>query len=89
MSPTNSLAVKTLDELATRLANDSITVILIGEIFKMLIKKGLLSEHEVVARLEQIAAECMASPGAAPARAVGVVQIVRDIVADQVARKPS
>lgn len=79
----------------------SVSLILLGEMFKMLIEKDLLNEGDVIARLERVSVECGGSNtryishlpgtgiGTSAAEAVGQIQIVRDIVAGEVDRKPS
>jgi hypothetical protein len=75
---------------AAKFASEAVAVILIGEVLKMLVEKGLLNEGEVITTLEKVSAEYMVSPtGEAAGKAVGFLNIVRDIVAGEVNRKPS
>jgi len=78
------------DNLAFRLARGGVSAVLIGEVLKILVEKGVLTEGEAIARLERISAECMVSPtDAAAGEAVGIIRIVRDMVAGEAQRKPS
>ncbi|MGA2895157.1 MAG: hypothetical protein ABSE22_20015 [Xanthobacteraceae bacterium] len=78
------------DSLAFRLARGGVSVLLIGEVLKILVEKGVLTEGEAMARLERLSAECMAAPtGASAGEAVSIIQIVRDMVAGEAHRKPS
>jgi hypothetical protein len=57
------------------------------EILKALIQKGVLSQGEMVARLEELSKDLMTRQGAE--HAVPVVDIVRNFVAGEQKRAPS
>jgi hypothetical protein len=77
-------------DLAERIAIVGVSAVLIGEIFKLLIEKGVLREGEAVDRLERLAADLMSTPtGKSAPEAVSIIQAVRDYVADEIGRKPS
>ena len=79
-----------VDDLANRIAKIGASAVLIGEILRLLIEKGVLREVEAIDRLERIAAGCMASSDAqSVADQVVIIQSVRDYVAGELDRRPS
>lgn len=73
----------------TNWANIGVPLTLIGEVLKMLIEKDLLNQGTVINRLEGVMQQFMSDEPAAANYAVGLIQIVRDIVAGELDRKPS
>ena len=77
-------------DLSEWIARVGVNAVLVGEIFKLLIEKGVLREGEAVDRLERLAADLMSTPtGKNAPEAVSIIQAVRDYVADEIGRKPS
>jgi hypothetical protein len=65
-------------------------VVLISDIYKLLVEKGLITQGDAAARLERLSNEVMAS-GSEPSRglSVALIDVVRDTIANEQGRKPS
>jgi hypothetical protein len=65
-------------------------VVLIGDIYRVLVEKGLLTQGDAISRLEKLSSEVMASDTAASrGLAVALIDTVRDTIANELGRKPS
>jgi hypothetical protein len=74
---------------AAKLASEAVSVVLMGRLLKMLVDKELLNEGSVIAMFEGYSTEIMRSPtDETTKKTVGFLQIVCDIVAGEVDRKP-
>ena len=65
-------------------------VALIGDMYKLLVEKGILTQGDAIGRLEKVSNEVMASDaGTSRGLAVALIDIVRDTIANELNRKPS
>jgi hypothetical protein len=68
---------------------NAVMVALVGDIYKLLIEKGIISQGDVIARLEKLSRELMGQTGGDVGLAVSLVDTVRDLIANELERKPS
>jgi hypothetical protein len=68
---------------------NAVMVALVGDIYKLLIEKGVISQGDAIARLEKLSKELMAGTSGDVGLAVSLVDIVRDGIANELGRKPS
>jgi hypothetical protein len=65
-------------------------VVLITDVYKALVEKGILSQGDMISRLEKLSAEVMTSDTAASrGLAVALIDIVRNTIANEQGRQPS
>ena len=63
---------------------------MITDVYKALVGKGILSQGDVISRLEKLSAEVMTSDTAASrGLAVALIDIVRNTTANEQGRQPS
>ena len=66
----------------------SVMLVLVADIYKVLVDRGLLTQGDAIARLERLSSD-VSKTAADPGLAVSLIDTVRDTIANELNRVPS